>query len=215
MEEIKVTVCKYPDRANLVLRYVDPVSGQQKTKPAGTPDESAAIGKAAVWQDELRTGRYQAPSRLTWAEFRKRYEAEKGAGQSPKTLQTFRSAANHLERVLNPDRLAKLTPAILSRFQAKLREEGTAETTIGVDSPSLASGAILGRCNGHVAGGPKMAIPRNGNARARAVAAKSLTACCWRSPRCGRTIRRRGFATSAGCILAGCDWRRVLPSVGR
>jgi hypothetical protein len=85
-DEIKVTVCKYPDRENLVLRYIDPVSGKQKTKSAGTPDESEAIGKAAVWQDELTSGRYQAPSRLTWAEFRKRYEREKGAGQSHNTL---------------------------------------------------------------------------------------------------------------------------------
>ena len=47
-DEIKVTVCRYPDRANLVLRYVDPLTGKQKTKSAGTADEAAAIGKAAV-----------------------------------------------------------------------------------------------------------------------------------------------------------------------
>ena len=57
MDEIKVTVCRYPDRANLVLRYVDPLSGKQRTKSAGTSDEATAIGKAAVWQDELTTGR--------------------------------------------------------------------------------------------------------------------------------------------------------------
>ena len=39
-DEIRVTVCRYPDRANLVLRYVDPMSGQQKTKSAGTADEA-------------------------------------------------------------------------------------------------------------------------------------------------------------------------------
>ncbi len=31
-DEIKVTVIKYPDRTNLVLCYVDPVSGKRKTK---------------------------------------------------------------------------------------------------------------------------------------------------------------------------------------
>ena len=31
-DEIKVTVCKYPDWANLVLRYVDPTTGRQKTE---------------------------------------------------------------------------------------------------------------------------------------------------------------------------------------
>ena len=47
-EEIRVTVCKYPDRANLVLRYVDPLTGKQQTKTAGTANEAEAIGAAAV-----------------------------------------------------------------------------------------------------------------------------------------------------------------------
>lgn len=121
-DEIKVTVCKYPDRANLVLRFVDPVTGKQKTKSAGTPDEDKAIGKAAVWEDELRTGRYEAPSKLTWAEFRKRYEVEKLASLSENTQLVAAASLNHLERVINPDRLAKLTAAVMSRFQSKLRE---------------------------------------------------------------------------------------------
>ncbi len=37
--EIKVTVIRYPDRANLVLCYIDPVSGKRKTKSAGQSNE--------------------------------------------------------------------------------------------------------------------------------------------------------------------------------
>ncbi len=121
-DEIKVTVCKYPDRENLVLRYVDPVTGKQQTKSAGTPIEATAIGKAAVWQDELRTGRYQAPSRLTWKEFRQRYEAEKLIGLAPGTQATAGESLDCFERVINPDRLVKLTAAVMSRFQAELRK---------------------------------------------------------------------------------------------
>ena len=61
-EEIKVTVCKYPDRPNLVLRYIDPLTGKQKTKSAGTSDEGEAIKAAGKWEDELRTGRYRRPA---------------------------------------------------------------------------------------------------------------------------------------------------------
>ncbi len=129
-DEIKVTVCRYPDRANLVLRYVDPLTGQQKTKSAGTADEAKAIGAAAVWQDELRTGRYQAPSRLTWTEFRARYEAEKLTTLAPHSQRSARSSLNQLQRVLNPDRLQKLTATTMSRFQSKLREEKMGDTTI-------------------------------------------------------------------------------------
>ena len=55
----------------------------------------------------------------------------KAVALSPKTASSFKAAANHFERVLNPDRLGKLTAAALSRFQAKLREEGMKESTIG------------------------------------------------------------------------------------
>jgi hypothetical protein len=55
--EIKVHVCKYPDRANLMLRYRDPYTGRHVCKTAGTASEKEAIGAAAVWQDELRSGR--------------------------------------------------------------------------------------------------------------------------------------------------------------
>ena len=36
MDEIKVTVIKCPDRKNFVLKYVDPVTGQQKYASAKT-----------------------------------------------------------------------------------------------------------------------------------------------------------------------------------
>lgn len=121
-DEIKVTVCKYPDRTNLVLRYVDPLTGRQRTKTAGTADEAEAIKAAGKWEDELRSGRYQAPSRMTWAEFRRRYEDEKLSNLGEKTRQTAGTAMNHIERILDPDRLSKLTTAALSHFQAELRK---------------------------------------------------------------------------------------------
>jgi integrase len=67
---------------------------------------------------------------VTWPEFRQRYEAEKLATLAPKTQDTGRTALNHVERVLNPDRLAKLTTANMSRFQAELRQEGMGDVTL-------------------------------------------------------------------------------------
>ena len=40
--------------------------------------------------------------KLSWADFRKRYEAEKGPALAPKTLLAFKTAANHLQRVVEP-----------------------------------------------------------------------------------------------------------------
>jgi integrase len=160
MSEIKMTVCKYPDRANLVLRYIDPISGKQKTKSAGTADEATAIGKAAVWQDELNTGRYQAPSRLTWAEFRKRYEEEKLSTLAERTKVVTRTSLNHLERVLNPDKLAKLTTATLSRFQSSLRDGGMGDTTLAKTLRHIHAALSWGVSMGLLAKMPEMHGPR-------------------------------------------------------
>ena len=42
----------------------------------------------------------------------------------------YRVALDHLQRLVNPDRLAKLTPQVMSRFQAEARKEGMKATTL-------------------------------------------------------------------------------------
>ena len=44
-DEIKVHVVKYPDRDNLVMRYVDPFTGRHVAKSARTADNK----KATAW----------------------------------------------------------------------------------------------------------------------------------------------------------------------
>jgi integrase len=113
-----------------MLYWRDPVTGKRRLESSGTQDEEAAWRKAGVRQDELNSGRYVASSKLTWAAFRERYEAEKLAALAPHTVETARGSLAQLERVLNPGRLAVLTAAALSRFQADLRKEGARDTTI-------------------------------------------------------------------------------------
>ena len=133
------------------LYWRDPVTGKHKIQSAKTTDPGKAERAAAVLQDKLNSGQYQAPNRITWAEFRQRYEAEKLSGLATKTQQTARTALNHVERVLNPDRLAKLTPATMSKLQAELRKPYTVtrearengkrkakQTTKKVTKPALA-----------------------------------------------------------------------------
>jgi len=159
-DEIRVTVCKYPDRANLVLRFIDPVTGRQKTKSAGTADEGEATKAAGKWEDELRSGRYEAPSRLTWADFRRRYEDEKLTTLAEKTRWTATIAMRHLERVLDPDKLAKLTTANLSRFQSKLRAEGMTDTTIAKNLRHIRAALSWGKSMGMLATVPEMHSPK-------------------------------------------------------
>ena len=130
MSEIKVQVVNYGEGRNYVLRYVDPISGKQKTKTAGTRDEQEAIKAAGVWEDELNSGRFQAPAKTTWEHFRQRFAEEKLAEMPPSSQRAYRVSLDHLERVINPDRLAKLTTAVLSDFKAKLAKSMKA-TTLG------------------------------------------------------------------------------------
>ncbi len=83
-------------------------------------------------QAEKFQGRYERPRKIFWAEFRERYESEKLSSLAESTQRTAATALNHLERVINPERLASVTTDTLALFQAKLRKEGMKETTIGV-----------------------------------------------------------------------------------
>ena len=127
--EIQVQVVAYPDRKNLVLRFVDPNTGRQKTRSAKTTDLKIAERAAAVWEAELREGRYQSPSKITWAEFRERYENEVLPGLAKGTDEKVQSTFNLVERILAPDRLRSVTSERISYFQAELRK-ARAEDTI-------------------------------------------------------------------------------------
>ena len=121
-DEIRVSIASYGAGRCLMMTYKDPITGKKIAKTSGTTDRTQAERAAAVWQDELNSGRYQAPSRLTWADFRKRYESEKLAGLAPKTRETAGEALDYLEKIINPDRLTKLTATAMSRFQSELRK---------------------------------------------------------------------------------------------
>jgi integrase len=168
-DEIIVKVNSYGPGRPLSLCYFDPISGKKKAKSSGTTDWREAERLAGELEKELRVGRDASPSKITWQEFRKRWESEKGTALAVKTRHAFKSAANHLERVLNPDRLCKLTAAALSIFQSKLRAEGMCEVSIGTHLRHLRAALSWGVDVGLLPAVPKMTIPRVGGARSRAV----------------------------------------------
>ena len=101
-DEIKVAVIAYPDRENLVLAYTDPVSGKRKTKSAGTSNEKKAWKAAAKWEEELLAGPHCPPSKVTWAEFRTRYEEEHLASLSKKGRDSARFHLRNSKSILPP-----------------------------------------------------------------------------------------------------------------
>ena len=129
-DEISVKVNSYGPGRALSLVFFDPVSGKKVAKSSGTTDWREAERLAGELEKELRAGRYAPASKITWEEFRKRYETEHVASLKPKTAEVVKGALNHVERHLNPDKLVKLNAAALSTLQSKLRATGVKETTI-------------------------------------------------------------------------------------
>ena len=139
-DDVCVKVNSYGPGRPLGLVYFDPISGRKKAKSSGTTAWREAERLAGELEKELRAGLYVSPSRITWADFRKRYETERLPGLSESYRNSVGSAFNHLERVLNPDRLAKLTTASMSQFVAKLRAGGMKDSTLACHLRGLAVG---------------------------------------------------------------------------
>ena len=85
----------------------------------------------------MHDGRYQKASRLTWENFRERYELEHLQTLADGTLGAASTAFNHLERVIDPKLLENLTSEQLSRFQLKLTAEGMKPTTLAAHLRSI------------------------------------------------------------------------------
>ena len=114
----------------LVLRWECPETGAIKQKSARTNDRRKAERLAAKLEEELRSGTYFEPCKITWKEFRDLFEEIRLPNLRPKTGACYDSTFNRVEQLVNPGRLSRLNSMVIARFQNKLREIGNAEATI-------------------------------------------------------------------------------------
>ncbi len=128
--QIQVNITKYSNRKYYIMRYDDPITGKRHSRSTGATSRRDAERAAARWESELAEGHVQIRKNISWEEFRDRYHLEKLASLAKGTLASANTALNHLERLIAPRNLAVLTPTVLSKFQAKMRQEGMQETTI-------------------------------------------------------------------------------------
>ncbi|MFO0790047.1 MAG: tyrosine-type recombinase/integrase [Pirellulales bacterium] len=162
-DEIKVHVVKYPDRKNLVMRYVDPYTGRQVQRSTGTDNEKEALKEAAKWEDDLHNGRYKAPSRVTWEEFTKKYLSEVASGLADGTQIRIEGIFDAIEEHINPERVRDITPERLSVYVKKLRKAGLKESTIASHLAHLRASLSYAVEWGYLASMPK--LPRQHRVR--------------------------------------------------
>jgi integrase len=135
-KRVTVWVQPFKDRANLVLQWIDPDTGQRKSKSAGTTDPKEAEDARADLEYELSHGKYQEASRMTWERFRELFEAEYAAGRRANTRRNFRVAFDLFERLCNPRQLRAVNERMVSAFAAALRREP------GVGGSTQAAGTV-------------------------------------------------------------------------
>ena len=128
-------------------------------RSARTLDRREAERNAGQLQAELESGRYVKPTRLLWADFRKRYETEKMATLARGTKGPGKAALDHFERVVNPKYLANATTSTLSTFQAALRTSGMKDVTIGVNLAHLRAALSWAHSMGLLVALPRLAKP--------------------------------------------------------
>jgi integrase len=174
-DEIKVHVVRYPGRKNLVLRYVDPITGKQVTKSAETSRRKDAEREAGKWQAELREGRYQKPNRMTWQEFRERYTSEKLSTLAENTIGSADSALNHLERIINPKMLETVNAEQLSRFQRLLTEEGMKPTTLATHLRAIRVALNWAHRKGFLRNAPDVDMPKGAKGIDREMRGRPIT----------------------------------------
>ena len=113
--EVKVSVVKYPDRDNLVLRWTDPATGRQRTKSAKTKRRREAERAAERLERELAERKPDGPETVTWAEFLEAYQDEHLSGLARATSKICQTMFGHIERIVKPKMLTDLTGRATSR----------------------------------------------------------------------------------------------------
>jgi integrase len=123
---IHVLVRAKPDRANLLLYYVDD-TGREVSRSAGTADRREAERAAAMWEQELLEKRGTDGTR--WEFFRQRFEDEHLAGLPLKTRKCYATALNKFRALVKIDLVSAIDNGTVSRFRASLLAEGNSINT--------------------------------------------------------------------------------------
>lgn len=156
---VSVHIRRKPDRTNLLLYFVNPITGREESKSAGTPDRREAERAAAIWEHELRSG--LLPSSIDWEGFRQRFETEHLAGLSHKSRLSYGTALNHFEQVIGlPRDLSAVNASTISRFQGALRSSGMPDTSIGTHLTHLRSALRWAASLGMIAVAPTIKVPK-------------------------------------------------------
>jgi integrase len=120
-KRVVVWVQHFADRPYLMLQWHDPLTGQRKSKSAGTCNPMDAEKLRADLEYEINHGLHKAASSMSWEAFRELFEEQFAAGKRANTRRNYRVCLDLFERVCNPRSIRAVTVSTISRFLAGLR----------------------------------------------------------------------------------------------
>jgi integrase len=135
-KRVVVWIQPFKDRPYLMLQWNDPITGKRKSKSAKTCSPLEAEIKRADLEYELNNDLYQEPSKLSWQEFRKLFEAEYVAPLRPNTREGFEDTLNLFEMLCSPGKVASINARTVSAFAAAMRTKET-RGRIGMKASSI------------------------------------------------------------------------------
>lgn len=159
MDEIKVHVVN-KGRKYLYMRYLCPLTGRETTKSTGTNDADTATKAAGKWEAELREGRYQKPSKMTWEAFREYYTTHAMPAVAPRSAEAYESTLNVFETHCTPQKLADVTTTRVTGFVAAMRKLGRSEATIACRLRHLKAAMRWANSQGLLRVLPKFDMPK-------------------------------------------------------
>lgn len=140
-DDVKVWVMEYAGRRNYHLQWKDPVTQRRKTKATSIPrtgkarERKMAERAARELENKLAAGEAVIPSKFSWEDFRRRYEAEVVPGLARRTGEKISSVFDRFDAEIGPQRLWDVDEKRLSAFVTKLREGKPAKPKTGAEAP--------------------------------------------------------------------------------
>ena len=125
--EIRVWACDLKGRGTYQLQWRDPVTRRTRQKTTQVPttglkrDLKEAQRLAAQLEVDLRNKHSKEPTKISWEDFRQRYEEEHLPGLAASTGDKTFSVFDRFEKEMNPGQLSSIDERTLSHYVKNLR----------------------------------------------------------------------------------------------
>lgn len=159
-QKIKVLVRRKGSGRDLLLYYVDPVTGREVSKTSGTGDVEEAHKAAARWEDELLDRRGQDGD--GWNHFLDRFNEEYLIDLAPDSRRSYRTALNRYRDFMAPSTLADISASSMSQFRAKLIESDYRPASVANFLTHVKSALGWAKSVGMIREVPAVKMPRQG-----------------------------------------------------